>query len=63
MDLCCSLNGHHVTAAGDHGTEQVRVCERRQENSSREQEGKKQVLAAAGGWGGEEWDRARVRAS
>lgn len=38
VDLCC-LDGNHVTAAGGHGTEQVRLAGRRGQVSSRKQKG------------------------
>lgn len=34
-----SLDGNHVTAAGDHGTEQVRLSDRREQSASRQQKG------------------------
>lgn len=39
VDLVYCLDGNHVTAAGDHGTEQVRLADGRQQGASRQQKG------------------------
>lgn len=39
-----SLDGNHVTAAGDHGTEQVRLSDGREQGASRQQKGTSEVM-------------------
>lgn len=47
VDLCC-LDGNHVAAAGDHGTEQVRLADGRDQVASRKQKGTERARFSPG---------------
>lgn len=47
VDLCC-LDGNHVAAAGDHGTEQVRLADGGDQVASRKQKGTERARFSPG---------------